>query len=312
MNWREISVETEPEAVEAVCAILINCGAAGVSIEDPYLVKKHIAENVWDAYEFSDDMINREYVLVNAYLPVDIRLDERISLLRERLNELDSDFFPGAIRGTGFSQVREEDWANSWKAFYKPVSISKRIVIKPTWEDYQKKPGELVIALDPGMAFGTGTHPTTVMCLRFLEDIIHGGEIVLDIGTGSGILAIAAGLLGAGEVRAVDYDLVAVTAAAENVALNKLDHKIKVMEGNLLDGVSGQTDILIANIVADVIIRLCPDAVRVLNKGGLFIASGIIDIRSEEVLEAAREAGFVIKEVGREGEWVSFLAARGD
>jgi len=312
MNWREIAIETDPEAVEAVSAVLIDCGAGGVSIEDPYLVKRQIAEKVWDAYEFPQDMINRDYVLVNAYLPVDSRLEERVGRIRERLRELDSGFFPGAIKGMGFSQVQEEDWANSWKAYYKPVNISRRIVIKPTWEDYHQKPGELVIALDPGMAFGTGTHPTTVMCIRFLEDIIQGGETVLDIGTGSGILSIAAGLLGAGAVRAVDFDPVAVTVAAENVTLNGLEDKIKVMEGNLLDGVSGQADILTANIVADVIIRMCPDAIRVLKKGGIFVASGIIGTRSEEVFEAARGAGFVIKEVSREGEWVSFLAARED
>ncbi|MBU7005904.1 50S ribosomal protein L11 methyltransferase [Phosphitispora fastidiosa] len=312
MDWREIAIETEPDAVEAVSAILIDCGAGGVSIEDPYLVKRQIAEKIWDAYEFPQDMLNRESVLVKSYLSVDSRLEERVGRIRERLRQLDSDFFPGAIRGMGFSQVQEEDWANSWKAYYKPVNIGRRIVIKPTWEDYHQKPGELVIALDPGMAFGTGTHPTTVMCIRFLEDIIQGGETVLDIGTGSGILSIAAGLLGAGEVWAVDFDPVAVTVAAENVTLNGLEDKIKVMEGNLLDGVTGQADILTANIVADVIIRICPDANRVLKNGGVFVASGIIGTRSEEVFEAARGAGFVIKEVSREGEWVSFRAVRED
>ncbi len=310
MNWREITVKTEPDAVEAVSAILIDCGSGGVSIEDPPIIRQNIAEKVWDAFEFPPEVLHRDHVLIHAYLPADSRLEERLALLQERLRELNSDVFPGAIKEIGFSQVQEEDWANSWKAYYKPVRIGRRIVIKPTWEDYIKEPGQIIIELDPGMAFGTGTHPTTAMCIRFLEEIIRGGETVFDIGTGSGVLSIAAALLGAGAVRAVDYDPVAVSAAAENVALNGLEGRIKVMEGNLLDGLGGRADILIANIVADVIIRLCPGAFEALKKGGVFLASGIINSRSEEVFEAARKAGFMIKKVSREGDWVSFLAAR--
>jgi ribosomal protein L11 methyltransferase len=226
------------------------------------------------------------------------------------LHNLNAVILPGSIKDIGFTNVREEDWANSWKAYYKPVRVSERIVIKPTWEDYPSSPGELVIELDPGMAFGTGTHPTTVMCIKLLEKIIQGGETVFDIGTGSGVLAVTAAKLGAQAVKAVDIDEIAVKAASENVILNDVSDVVEVMTGNLLDRVQGQADIVVANIVADVIIKVCPDAVKAVRKGGQFIASGIIDTRKEDVLAAVQKNGLVIMEVCQEGDWVSLRATR--
>ena len=312
MDWCEISVKSEKNAVEAVAGMLMDSGAGGVSIEDPFDINRYIEGKAWDAYHIPGEIRNRDYVLISAYLPIDSSLDERLSLLREGLNEINKEFFPGAITGIDFSEVREEDWANSWKAYYKPVRIGSRIVIKPTWEDFKKDSSDLVIELDPGMAFGTGTHPTTVMCIKFLEEIIEGRETVFDIGTGSGILAIGAALLGAQKVTAVDIDRVAVNSAEQNVSLNNLADKVDVIEGNLLDQVSGTADVVIANIVADVIINICPDAARVVRRGGVFVASGIIDARVEDVFKAARDEGFVIKKVSREGDWVAFLAVRED
>jgi len=308
LNWREISIKADRDAVDTISDILVECGAGGVVVEDPYLINERIADNLWDAYEFPDELLSREFVLVRAYLPCDSKLDDSVHRLCRRLDSLDGECIPIPIKDISFADVREEDWANSWKAYYKPVRISDRIVIKPTWEDYSPQPGELVIELDPGMAFGIGTHPTTVMCIKLLEKIIRGGETVFDIGTGSGILAIVSAKLGAGEVKAVDVDEVAVKAAKANASLNLVDDTVEITAGNLLDNVKGQADIVVSNIVADVIISICSDAARAVRKGGRFVASGIIAGRAEEVIEHIRQAGFKIEETVREGDWVSLAA----
>ncbi len=312
MRWREVSVKAGQEAVEAVSEILIDGGAGGVVIEDPAAIKEQIAANIWDAFEFPEELLTRDFVRVTAYFPCDRKLEVRINQITARLSSLKREYIPDSIKDLSFAEVREEDWADSWKAYYKPVYAGDRIVIKPSWESHDPKPGEMVLELDPGMAFGTGTHPTTVMCIKFLEKIIKGGETVFDIGTGSGILAIAAARLGAGRVRAVDIDEVAVKVARANVVLNGVDNTVEVMAGNLLDRISGQTDVLVANIVTDAVIRICPAAARTVRPGGEFIASGIVAPRAEEVRRKVEEAGFVVAEVTREGDWAALTATRKD
>lgn len=310
MDWREVVVKVEEAAVDAVNDILMDCGAGGVVIEDPALVRKNIADNIWDAYDFTEEFLNRDYIEVKAYLPCDNRLNDRIGQLEKMLEVLNSGSLTNLVKGLSFSEVREEDWAHSWKRYYKPVKAGEKIVIKPTWEEYNPAPNDLIVELDPGMAFGTGTHPTTVMCIKFLEQVIKGGETVFDIGTGSGVLAIVAAKLGAREIKAVDIDNVAVESAKTNVSQNHVSYIVEVMQGNLLEKVKGQADVAVANIVADVIILVCPDVAKVVKPGGKFIASGIIWPRAEEVIEEVKQAGFTIMEVAREGEWVSLLAVR--
>lgn len=310
MKWRQIIVDTEKKAVEAVSEILVDCGAAGVIIEDPEIIRQGIAENIWDAYEFPDELVHREFVRVKAYFPHDKYLFERSEELEGRLSNLNTVFMEKSLKNLAWADVREEDWANSWKAYYKPVRAGEKIIIKPTWEEYDPGPADIIIELDPGMAFGTGTHPTTVMCIRLLEKTIRGGETVFDIGTGSGILAVSAAKLGAETVLAVDLDEVAVAAARVNVETNRVAGTVKVASGNLLDNISGQADIIVANIVADIIIRVCPEAFAALKPGGRFIASGIISPRSDAVSKVIEGQGFIIYETVREGDWVSFLAAR--
>jgi ribosomal protein L11 methyltransferase len=310
VDWREVSVKVDREAVDVVSEVLVECGAGGVSIEDPDLIKEQIALNIWDAYEFPEELLKRDYIQVNAYFPCDRFLDDRLKLLEEKLDYLNETDMSGKIKETSFAKVREEDWANSWKAYYKTIKPGKKIVIKPSWESYQQAEGELVIELDPGMAFGTGTHATTIMCLKALEHCVFGGEIVFDIGTGSGILSIAAAKLGAQKVSAVDIDEVAVTTAKSNVELNGVGHLAEVMKGNLLDCVTGTADIVVANIVADVIISVAPDAAKAVRTGGVFIASGIIAPRADEVIEKVTGYGFKIIETDRDGDWVCLTALR--
>lgn len=311
INWQEVSVKVKKYAVDAVSGILMECGAGGVMIEDPDMIKERIAENTWDAYEFPDELLNRDYVKVAAYFPCDRFLPNRLEHLKIRIHDLNTEFIPESVIEMHFSEVREEDWANSWKAYYKPVKVGQRIVIKPTWEKYNAEDdNEIIIELDPGMAFGTGTHPTTVMCIRILEELVGDGETVFDIGTGSGILAVAAAKLGAKSVTAVDLDNVAVKSARSNVELNKVDHLVSVMHGNLLDNVDGQADVVVANIVADIIKLVCPDAAKAVKPGGYFVASGIIAPRETEVLETIKKTGFKVERVSREGDWVAVLAVK--
>lgn len=207
-------------------------------------------------------------------------------------------------------EIEDDSWLDRWREFYRPFRVGRKILIKPTWADVDVEEGLLLIQLDPGMAFGCGTHPTTSMCMALLEEIIRGGETVLDVGTGSGILAITAAKLGASRVLAVDSDPVAVRVARENLVVNGVENYVTVWEGNLLDGVDQPSDVIVANIVADVIMQLLPQAVTLLKKGGRFIASGVIDHRREEVLAVLAASGLVIIKTLNSGEWVSFLAEK--
>ena len=204
-------------------------------------------------------------------------------------------------------KMHEEDWANNWKKYYKPTKIGERIVVKPIWEDYEAKEDELILALDPGMAFGTGTHETTRMCIQALDKYVKEDSTVFDVGCGSGILAIAAAKLGAKKAVGVDLDPVAVESANENVGLNNLDN-IEILYGNLVDVIEGKADIVVANIIAEVICILTEDVKRVLKTDGYFITSGIIHDRVDMVTNKLKETGFEVVEINKDGEWNCIVA----
>ncbi len=310
MKWAEISIQTTHEATEAVADIFHGLGASGVVIEDPELVNSYKRSGTWDYCdipEAEDDSV----VTVKAYLPVDDQLDDKLRLFEQRVNDLarhDIDKGSGLIR---LREVREEDWANAWKTYYHPIRVGERLVVKPSWQDYPAAADDVVIELDPGMAFGTGTHHTTAMCLGLLEEAMKPGDTVFDVGTGSGILAVAAAKLGAGAVRAVDNDPLAVRIAGENVAANGTGDTVTVAEGDLLTGLSGQADLIIANIIADVIIRMAPSVPERLKDGGLFLAGGVIADRLGDVTDAILTAGLGVEKVLEEGGWASILARKG-
>ena len=209
------------------------------------------------------------------------------------------------------SEVNEEDWATSWKKYYKPVKVSNRITITPSWEDYQpSKEDEIIIELDPGMAFGTGTHPTTVLSLQALEKHVKDGDIVLDVGSGSGVLSIASVLLGANKAYAFDLDEIAVKSTKINAKLNHLGDKIIAKQNNLLDHVDIQANIIVSNILAEIIVRFVDDAWNLLVKGGLFITSGIIQNKKTLVLEKLQEQGFEIIALSEMDDWISIVAKK--
>jgi ribosomal protein L11 methyltransferase len=201
----------------------------------------------------------------------------------------------------------EEDWANSWKKYFKPLKIGKRVVIRPTWEQYTAVGEEIVLDMDPGMAFGTGSHASTSLCIRYLEEYIKPDMKVLDVGTGTGILAMCAARLGAEEVLAVDYDPVAVRVAKENVELNDLADVVKVAWHDLLKGVELKADLLVANIIADVILNLLPQAEKCLQINGVLIVSGIIAERKQEIIEVAGHLNYQLLEEKEEEDWAALV-----
>lgn len=243
---------------------------------------------------------------VTAYLPVDDRLEGTLHDLRDGLVRLHGDF-PDVNSEITLRFVNEEDWANAWKEFFKPQRVGERIVIKPSWESWDAAPNDVVVQLDPGMAFGTGHHSTTRLCLRALEDLVTPGARVADVGTGSGILAVAATLLGASDVFATDIDPLAVQIARENVSLNGVADRVTVADSDA-PPVDGTFDIVVANILADVILDL-RDGLKAAVKpdGGLLVVSGIIEHRAEDVRRGLAEIGFAHIETREEGDWVAIL-----
>jgi len=311
MKWAEISIQTTHEATEAVANIFHDLGASGVIIEDPVLINTYRSSGTWDYCDLPEPA-DIEIVTVKAYLPVDDQLDDKLGLFEEKVNELEQH---NLNKGRGLincREVQDEDWSTAWKDYFHPIKVSERIVIKPSWEDYFPAVDDIVIELDPGMAFGTGTHHTTVLCIRLLDEMVETADIVFDVGTGSGILAVAAAKLGAASVRAIDLDPVAVRVAQENVVMNHVQNTVTAVQGDLLTGVSGQADIIVANIIADIIIQILQDLPTRLKDGGAFIASGIIIERLSDVTAAMLDHNLVIEKVVEEGGWAAIVARKGD
>ena len=310
MRWARISVVTTHEGADLIANILMELGAAGTEIDDPSLVNEYIDAGLWD-YTDLPRAEDTETVTVRAYLPEDARLESSLLALAERIAALRH---AGAALGAGtisHSFVADEDWAETWKAYIHTEKIGERIVVRPTWEEYTPSANEIVIELDPGAAFGTGAHATTAMCLRWLEHLVSPGMRVYDVGCGSGILAVAAAKLGAGEVIAMDYDPVAVSVAEENIRQNNV-HNVVACESDLLSACEGAApaELITANIIADVIIRLFAQLDRHLAPGGTLLASGIIDDRIADVEHAAAEHGFTVLDMTCEKEWAALIIRR--
>lgn len=310
MRWARISVVTTHEGADLIANILMELGAAGTEIDDPSLVNEYIDAGLWD-YTDLPRAEDTETVTVRAYLPEDARLESSLLALAERIAALRH---AGATLGAGtisHSFVADEDWAETWKAYIHTEKIGERIVVRPTWEEYTPSADEIVIELDPGAAFGTGAHATTAMCLRWLEHLVSPGMRVYDVGCGSGILAVAAAKLGAGEVIAMDYDPVAVSVAEENIRQNNV-HNVVACESDLLSACEGAApaELITANIIADVIIRLFAQLDRHLALGGTLLASGIIDDRIADVEHAAAQHGFTVLDMTCEKEWAAMIIRR--
>lgn len=309
MNWSEISVHTTQEAIEAVANILYEAGSEGVIIEDPEILDRDFDNQFGEIYDLSPDDFPNEGVIVKGYLPVNSYIKETIEQLKLAINNLTKfDLNIGDIK-LNVSNVNEEDWASSWKKYYKPVRISERFWITPTWEKVAEKT-DLIIELDPGMAFGTGTHPTTVMSIRALETIINGNEEVIDVGCGSGVLSIAAAKLGAKNVLALDLDEIAVNSTKYNLEVNDVESTVDVRQNNLLNNIDKKADVIVANILAEIILRFTSDVGRILKDEGYFIVSGVINSKATIVEANLQENGFTIVKKLEDQEWVTIIAKK--
>ncbi|MCZ0704015.1 ribosomal protein L11 methyltransferase [Natronobacillus azotifigens] len=311
MKWSELCIHTTNEAVEPISNILHEAGASGVVIEDAEDLLKERSTELGEMYELDPKDYPEEGVMLKAYLPMNSFLGETVEQIKQAINNLLVYNIDLGLNHITLSEVNEEEWATAWKKYYKPVKISEKITITPTWEDYSPvSSDEIIIELDPGMAFGTGTHPTTVLSIQALEKYVQPGQTIIDVGTGSGVLSIAAALLGANQIYAYDLDEVAVKSAKINSKLNKVDDRIVCKQNNLLTNVTHQPDIIVANILAEIILRFVTEAYQILKPGGIFITSGIIQAKKQSVKDALTEAGFEILEVNQMEDWASIMARK--
>lgn len=309
MNWMEIVVRVSHTATEAVADIFQELGSGGVVIEDPELLNFYI-NSVWDCTDLRV-VEKADVVTLKAYFPINEQLTKTLKDIKTALTELEQRV-PNSVQGDFlYREVNEEDWSTSWKQYFHPIRVGQKIIIKPTWEDYSEKEGDLIIELDPGMAFGTGTHHTTNLCIEKLEELDLLDKLVFDVGAGSGILSLVSARLGAKKVVAIELDKVAVKVARENVALNKLENIITVKEGDLLTSVQEEADVIVANIIAKIIVNLLPDIPRKLKLGGVFLASGIITEHIGTVCQKAQEVGLNVLEVKEKSDWAMILLRKG-
>ncbi len=301
-NWTKLTVEGNTKQLDDIVAVMSMLDN-GLMIEDysDFTLNGMYGDLVDDSILNADKNIVR----VSLFVPEEKNLAEYTSFLKDRFSQLSID------AKMSFDGMNEEDWAESWKQYYKPIPLGK-VTIVPAWEDYTARDGEVIIRMDPGMAFGTGTHETTRLVMKIMQDEIHGGERVLDVGTGSGILSICAVKLGAKSSNAYDIDPVAVKIAKENALADGLDN-ITVGVSDLLRDVDksrGKYDFCVANIVADIIIRMMPDISSYLTDDAPLILSGIISMRADEVRNSIKENGFYIVREERENDWLAIMVRK--
>ena len=304
MHWIEVKVSfhySDPDlAADLIANLFYEFELQGVVIEDPELEP----ENGWA----EDAVAQPGSHAVVGYFSKGFRIEKKCKQLEQKVEELKTRL--GFTCRISYKELDEEDWAEAWKAFFWPQRISRTIVVKPTWREYSKEPDEVVIELDPGMAFGTGTHPTTALCIEMIETHLKPGDTFLDVGTGSGILMIAAAKLGAEMVCGVDRDEVAVAVAARNLTRNRINHqKFFVYTGNLVEGAQNSYDFIAANILTHVIVSLLDDVKTVIKPGGIFVGSGILEENQDIVVGKMKDVGFEIVEVAVKEQWVA-LAGR--
>lgn len=304
MKSKEITILTNTQGAELVANILEELGSNGVSIYDTSDLAELIKSDIiWD-YVDESLLIKNEIVKVSGYFKEDDAIEKEIAKKLEFLKD-NSPFKLGSLEMTA-SLVDDTDWLNEWRKYYQPIHAGK-IVVVPRWINYPKQDDEYIVKLDPGMAFGTGSHESTFMCLSLLNEIEVKDKNVIDVGTGSGILGIASAVMGARSVEAYDIDDIAVDAARENASLNDIAKVFSADNANLIDKTNNKFDIALANITADILIDLSKSISEYLNKNGKLIISGVIATRKDSVINAFKSKGFsVVKEMAM-NDWRAYL-----
>jgi len=306
VKWFEVCITTTSEGTEAMSELLFDVGAKGVVIEDKEDLLRFINEG--EGFDYADSELTERYdstVKVKGYLPDTDGTHDVISDIKVRVEwllnkDLGIDITPGTV---SVNEIYEQDWAHSWKEYFKPVKVSELMFIKPSWESYAASPGDIVIDMDPGMAFGTGTHETTILCLRALEKYVRQDSWVLDIGCGTGVLGIAAILLGAKRAVLIDNDPQAIKVAEANSIKNGTYEKTLFINGNLLDRADGKFDILVANISSKVLERMIPECTLFLEHKGFLIVSGILKESIDAIVSVMNDSGISLAESHTLGDW---------
>lgn len=302
MDWTEITAKVPTDKTDEAAAIANMTVPYGIYIED-YTNLEADAEEIAHIDLIDDELVNKDrtHSIIHMYIAESDNAIEAVSYLRERFNAC------GIENEISCDLVDDADWNENWKKYFKAFEIGEKLAVCPSWETYNNVDNRTVISLDPGAAFGTGSHATTSLCLEILEKQVNNDTTVLDIGTGSGILAIAADLLGAKSAIGVDIDAQSVKTAIANAEINGVSGKTEFIVGDLADKISGKYDIVCANIVADVVIRLFDNVADFMKDDGILIVSGIIDMRAADVEKAAAEHGFVIAEGFMREEWHAYI-----
>lgn len=309
-NWIEITIHTTNEASEIVESILLDYGSTGVAIEDPTTLEENLHDDFGTIVELSPTDFPDVGVIVKGYINELNFDDETFTRFKGELEQLGLNINIGEFFKIETTTIKDSDWENSWKDYFDILNIGEKFVIVPTWREYENEENKYVINIDPGMAFGTGGHETTSLCIKNLEKYVKPHDNIIDVGCGSGILSIAASYLTDGEIKAVDLDKLAVDVSRENFALNNLENRIAVEEASLLTKETKKYNVIVANILAHIIELMLDDAYKLLEDGGYYITSGIIKDKKDELLEKMLERGFKLVEETSDNEWYSFVVTK--
>ena len=309
-NWIEITIHTTNEASEIVESILLDYGSTGVAIEDPTTLEENLHDDFGTIVDLSPTDFPDVGVIVKGYIN-ELNFDnETFTRFKGELEQLGQNINIGEFFKIETTTIKDSDWENSWKDYFDILNIGEKFVIVPTWREYENEENKYVINIDPGMAFGTGGHETTSLCIKNLEKYVKPHDNIIDVGCGSGILSIAASYLTDGEIKAVDLDKLAVDVSRENFALNNLENRITVEEASLLTKETKKYNVIVANILAHIIELMLDDAYKLLEDGGYYITSGIIKDKKDELLEKMLERGFKLVEETSDNEWYSFVVTK--
>lgn len=306
-NWIEINIHTTLQASEIIEAILLDYNSTGVCIEDSSILNDNLEDNFGTIVGVSSDDFPDKGVIIKGYIN-ELNFSKNIfENIKKDIEKLSNNIDIGEFFSINYSVIKDSDWENSWKDYFDVLNVGKNFVIVPTWKNYENKDNKFIINIDPGMAFGTGGHETTSLCIKNLEKYVKKNDNVIDVGCGSGILTIASSYLTKGKLKAIDLDKLAVDVSKENFKLNKIENRVNLDCANLLENEKEKFNIICANILAHIIEYMLDDAYNLLENDGYFITSGIIKEKKDDLLTKAINKGFKLVEVTSENEWYSIV-----